>query len=122
MEQRTILNRIDAGMMIIRGMSCTGARWPEGDLMYVIDDLETQKTIHADDTLPIVFLVADVINGVQEGDVKEDIPYEDILDQDAFFDSLANLPDDTVIGAYVTPRMYRRIFEEYGIDGYSVLG
>jgi len=115
METQIILNRIDEGKMIIRGMSCTGDRWPEGDHLYVIDDMETQRTIHADDTLPIVFLVADTINGVEEGDPTEDIPYEDMVDQDAFYDALADLPDDNVIGAYVTPKMYRRIADKYGI-------
>jgi len=37
------LKRKDA---IVVGKACTGARWPEGDHMWIVEDIEEQATYH----------------------------------------------------------------------------
>lgn len=64
-----------------------------------------------------IFLTADTVNGVQEGNDESVLTEGGLMDESFFFDRLSRCSDDECIGAYVSLGTYKKIKAEYGIDG-----
>lgn len=106
---RKLITMLDSGDARI-----TGTCLHDGGCYYVIDDLVNQKTRHAlVDELDVTYLEADTVNGLTAE--SEPSTHADIVPQRVFFDSLGDLGDDEMIGAYVTRSMYDKIESTYGI-------
>jgi hypothetical protein len=65
-----------------------------------------------------IFLTADTVNGVQEGNDESVLTEGGLMDEEYFFDSLHTCSDDECIGAYVSIDTYKKIKAKYGIGGY----
>jgi len=66
-------------------------------------------------TKETVFLTADTVNGVQEGNGEGALTEGGLMDEKYFFDALKTCGNGECIGAYVSPDIYDRIKQVYGI-------
>lgn len=80
---------------------------------YAQNDPEAPEPDDEDDGL--VYLTADTVNGVMFSDKFED-DYDVLGDMD-FYDALPSLEDGEVIYGAVNPEVYKRVEQEYGVQG-----
>ena len=80
---------------------------------YAQNDPEAPEPDDEDDEL--VYLTADTINGVMFSE-KLDNDYEVLGDMD-FYDALPSVEDGEVIYGAVSPQVYKRVEQEYGVRG-----
>lgn len=80
---------------------------------YAQNDPEAPEPDDEDDEL--VYLTADTINGVMFSDKFED-DYDVLGDMD-FYDALPSVEDGEVIYGAVSPDVYKRVEQEYGVRG-----
>ncbi len=82
---------------------------------YAQNDPEAPEPDDEDDEDGLIYLTADTINGVMFSE-KLDNDYDVLGDMD-FYDALPSVEDGEVIYGAVSPDVYKRVEQEYGVRG-----